>query len=360
MNTTNTPRTVADLIAQARAALQPGEDPQMAVELLKDALKQAPRDVGLILFMGDALHAAGSKGEAGHAYGVGLKLAAQINPASIPEGIRQALQRAEARRADYSAAYEGYLRDRLPNDGLEPRLAQAMEILLGKRQIHVQQPTKFYFPGLPQIQFYDTAMFDWAAELEAKTGAIHEELLAVMAHADTFSPYLPEEDHSRAHVRSHTLQGSLDWAAFYIWKDGSLVEENARRCPVTAAAFENVPLDFLPGQAPSVLFSRLKPGAHIPPHSGLVNTRLIGHLPLLVPGPAWLRVGSDIHHWQEGRLVVFDDSIEHEAKNEADQTRVVLLFDFWRPEITLEEREQIAVLLSAISDYTGEAVARES
>lgn len=352
-------QTVPQLIARARQALQAGGTPQIAVDALNEALKQAPRDIGLILYLGDAHHAAGQKTEAGHAYGIGLKLAQQVNPASIPDGIRHALQRAEARRAEYSAAYESFLRGRLPSGAIEPRFDQALDILLGRREIFVQQPTKFYFPGLPQIQFYDTALFDWASELEAKTDQIRDELMAVMRETDAFAPYLPEEDISRPHLRSTALQGSLDWAAFYIWQDGQYVEENARRCPVTAAAFQNVPLDFMPGKTPSVLFSRLKPGAHIPPHTGLVNTRLIGHLPLLVPGPAWLRVGNEVHHWQEGRLVVFDDSIEHEAKNEADETRVVLLFDFWRPEITPREREQIAVLMEAISDYTGDASLRE-
>lgn len=353
-------QTVPQLIDTARRALQPGGNPKEAVAALSLALQQAPKDIGLILFLADAQHAAGEKGEAGHAYGIALRLAGQLNPASIPDGIKQALQRAAARRADYAAEYEAFLRNRVPRGAGDGRFEQAMEILLGRKQIYVQQPTKFYFPGLPQIQFYNTALFDWARELEAKTPLIRSELLAVMSDRGSFEPYLPEEDNSRPHLQSVALQGSLDWSAFYIWKDGALVEENARRCPVTAAAFENVPLDFLPGRAPSVLFSRLKPGAHIPPHSGLVNTRLIGHLPLLVPGPAWLRVGNEVHHWQEGKLVVFDDSIEHEAKNDASEERVVLLFDFWRPEITLSEREQIAALIGAIVEYSGEGAMRES
>lgn len=357
----NTPQqTVPYLIDIARRALQPGGNPKEAVAALNLALQQTPRDIGLILFLADAQHAAGQKDEAGHAYGVALKLAAQINPASIPEGIKQALQRATSRRADYAAEYEAFLRDRVPRRTGDGRFEQAIEILLGRKQIYVQQPTKFYFPGLPQIQFYNKDLFEWATELEAKTDLIRNELLAVMAESGSFEPYLPEEDHSRPHVQSLPLQGSLDWSAFYIWKDGQRVTENARRCPVTAAAFDKVPLDFLPGRAPSVLFSRLRPGAHIPPHTGLVNTRLIGHLPLLVPGRAWLRVGSEVHYWQEGKLVVFDDSIEHEAKNEASQERVVLLFDFWRPEITLPEQEQIAALIGAIIEYSGEAAMREA
>lgn len=340
--------------------MQPGGNPAIAIAALTEALKQAPRDLGLILYLGDAHHAAGQTAEAGQAYGIGLRLASQISADAIPQGIREALSRAESRRTEYARAYEGFLRSRLPAGPGLPRFEQAMDILLGRRQIFVQQPTKFYFPGLPQIQFYNSALFEWAAALEAKTDAIRQELMDVMADSAAFAPYLPVEDTSRPHLRSHALQGNSDWAAYYIWKDGERVEENALRCPVTAAAFDDVPLDFLPGQAPSVLFSRLNPGAHIPPHCGLINTRLIGHLPLIVPGPAWLRVGNEVQRWQEGKLVVFDDSIEHEAKNEANETRVVLLFDFWRPEISLDEREHIAALVSAISEYSGETIARET
>ncbi|HCX12465.1 MAG TPA: aspartyl beta-hydroxylase, partial [Hyphomonas sp.] len=74
--------------------------------------------------------------------------------------------------------------------------------------------------------------------------------------------------------------------------------------------------------------------------------------PLIVPGPAWLRVGSETHHWQEGRMVIFDDTIEHEAKNEADETRIVLLFDVWRPELSEQERREVATLLGAIDSFS--------
>ena len=121
-------------------------------------------------------------------------------------------------------------------------------------------------------------------------------------------------------------------------------------------ALEAAPLSRIPGRSPSILFSKLSAGARIPPHHGLINTRLICHLPLLVPGPAWLRVGNRTHQWKEGELVVFDDSIEHEAKNEASETRVVLLFDIWRPELTPQERTEVTKLLGAIADFSGQPV----
>lgn len=360
MSNSPQPLSVEQLIQRAHRALRPGGDAKLAVEAISLALKQMPRDLGLILFLGDAHHAAEAYSDAGQAYTMALRLASQISPSSIPPGIVQALQRAEARCAEYAETYETFLRSRLPDLPPESRFAHTLDILLGRRRIYVQQPTKLYFPGLPHIQFYNPSMFEWAKDLEAKTSLIRDELLAVLEADQAFAPYLPKEQDGQPHLRSTPLQGSLDWSAFYIWKDGARIEENAARCPVTTAAMEAVPLDFLPGQSPSVLFSRLKPGAHIPPHCGLVNTRLIGHLPLIVPGPSWLRVGNEVHDWKEGQLVVFDDTIEHEAKNEGSDDRIVLLFDFWRPELTLEEREQVATLISAISEYQGVTVARES
>jgi aspartate beta-hydroxylase len=95
----------------------------------------------------------------------------------------------------------------------------------------------------------------------------------------------------------------------------------------------------------------LRPGARIPPHTGYVNTRLICHLPLIVPDGCAIRVGNETRAWQEGRALVFDDTVEHEAWNRSDRLRVVLLFDIWRPELTLEERELVTRLLQAVDAY---------
>ena len=144
------------------------------------------------------------------------------------------------------------------------------------------------------------------------------------------------------------------WSAFYLWKDGALVPENAARCPNTVAALEDVPLNRLPQRSPSVLFSLLKPHAHIPPHNGLVNTRLICHLPLIVPENCGaIRVGNESRPWVEGELLIFDDSMLHEAWNDSDSDRVVLLFDIWRPELTEEERALVTTVLTAARHYSG-------
>jgi len=108
------------------------------------------------------------------------------------------------------------------------------------------------------------------------------------------------------------------------------------------------------GRSPSVLFSLLRPGAHIPPHTGLINTRLICHLPLIVPAGCEFRVGNEVRAWQEGRAWAFDDTMEHEAWNRSGETRVILLFEVWRPELTDGERARVRAVFDAIDEYGGE------
>ena len=133
--------------------------------------------------------------------------------------------------------------------------------------------------------------------------------------------------------------------------------ENAARCPKTLDALADAPLARVPGRSPSILYSLLRPGARIPPHTGEVNTRLICHLPLIVPDPCSFRVGNDTRAPVEGRAWVFDDTIEHEAWNGSERTRVILLFEIWRPELTAAERALVSAMFEAIDAY-GEAPAQ--
>jgi aspartyl/asparaginyl beta-hydroxylase (cupin superfamily) len=119
------------------------------------------------------------------------------------------------------------------------------------------------------------------------------------------------------------------------------------------AALERVPLSDIGARTPAVLFSRLEPGAHIPPHSGMLNCRLICHLPLVVPKGCWLRVGNEKREWEEGKLLIFDDSFEHEAMNPSGELRIILLFDIWRPELGSEERSSISAIFDAIDQFRG-------
>ena len=267
-----------------------------------------------------------------------------------------ALQRAQAfvvaQARDFEQSLEKATRASPADPVAALRLSHSLDLLKGQRQIYPQQPSVLYYPYLAQRQFFERGEFDWVPALEAATPVIREELVALVDEGVDFRPYV-ENHPDRPHRDFHGLNESRDWTALYLWRDGKVVEANAGRCPKTMAALEQVPLSRIGSRTPAVLFSRLEPGAHIPPHSGMLNCRLICHLPLIVPQGCWLRVGNETREWEEGKLLIFDDSIEHEAKNPTGELRIILLFDIWRPELREEERTAISGIFDAIDRFQG-------
>ncbi|HVL79536.1 MAG TPA: aspartyl/asparaginyl beta-hydroxylase domain-containing protein [Sphingomicrobium sp.] len=284
-----------------------------------------------------------------------LALASARQSRSVDAHGMQQLQRAQAyvqaRAQDFQQSLSRAI------DGIEPagthakaRLRHSLDMLNGTREIFAQQPSVFYYPYLAQRQFFEREEFEWAEALEAETPAIKAELVELLRQGAQFRPYI-EAEKDRPGRDFHGLLDDPSWSAFYLWKDGKVVEENAARCPRTMAALEKVPLSNVGSRTPSVLFSLLTPGAHIPPHHGMLNSRLICHLPLIVPPGCWLRVGNETRNWEEGRLLIFDDSIQHEARNPSAETRVILLFDVWRPELGDDERRGISAIFDAIDRF---------
>src|SRR5690606_8624352 len=88
------------------------------------------------------------------------------------------------------------------------------------------------------------------------------------------------------------------------------------------------------------------------PHNGETNARLVAHLPLIVPDGCWLRVGYERHEWKVGEIVVFDDTLEHEAMNGSDELRIVLIFDVWNPLLAVAERDMVRAMPAAVGDST--------
>jgi aspartyl/asparaginyl beta-hydroxylase (cupin superfamily) len=314
-----------------------------------------PRNVRGLIQKADHFAASGDARSASAFYLAAVRAAPpreKIPPELVPD-----LRRAQEMCARYAAQYKDYLRGQLAAKGFDAsrssaRFAQSLDIVLGEKRIYVQEPRYYYFPGLPQIQFYESALFPWLADVESATDSIRAELLEVMRDPGAFSPYVTG-DPNRPRKDQQGMLNNPAWSAYYLWKNSEPVAENAARCPRTLHALRNAPLAMVPNRSPSILFSLLKPGTHIPPHNGLVNTRLICHLPLIVPGRCRFRVGNDVRQWTEGNAWAFDDTIEHEAWNDSDQTRVILLFDVWRPELSEEEHQLVVHLFAAIDAYSG-------
>ncbi len=323
-----------------------GDDRAAAGGALDRVLAAEPRNIVALVMKGDIVARTGDDRAAGSFYGLAWNSAqaAQRTPA-----IAEALARAEAALAEVSTRYVAHLRGTLAEVDAGPRFAEAVAIVAGEKQPYFQAPTSFFYPGLPHIQFYDPAGFAWAAELEGAVPAIRAELEAAMAGDAGFKPYV-EADPTRAN-NGHKLLGDPSWSAFYLWENGARVTANADRCPATMAALADLPIPVIARRSPMALFSVLKPGTHIEPHNGMLNTRLIVHLPLIVPPDCRLRVGNDLRAVEAGKLMMFDDSIQHEAWNDSTETRVVLLFEVWRPELSVAERDALTRLFEATGSY---------
>lgn len=326
---------------------------------LDQALAIDSRDIRAMVMKGDCLAARDRERDAAVFYGAAIR--AGMEAADLSPTLESDLLHARAAGMNLRNKFEDYLYRRLDAAGFTERtrsreLEESLDILMGRRSItiesapeFIQEPTSFFYPGLPQRQFYERSEFAWAAAVEAATDRIRSELHTVLADDGAFRPYVVQ--HPDQPTNHHVLMNDPSWSAFFLMRDGRPVEGNADRCPKTLEALQQAPLPQIGGRTPNILFSLLRPGAHIPAHSGIVNTQLVCHLPLIVPPNCELRVGNEIRSWEAGKLLIFDDSIEHEAWNRSDQTRVVLLFDIWRPEIMGRERDALTTLFEAVEEY---------
>ncbi len=320
------------------------------------ALALEPRNPRALILKADHLADEGDARAASAFYLAAVRAAPPSD--QLPADLRKEVGRAQTMCERYAAQFEAFLKDRLLGNGsvdgrTAGRFTHSLDILFGKKGIYFQKPRYYFFPELPQVQFYDRNDFPWLDRIEAATGDIRAELTEVLKEESAFTPYVQGEAR-RPHNEQEGMLNNPAWSAFYLWKDGEVVADNAARCPRTMSALSGAPLTRVKGRSPAVLFSLLRPGTRIPPHNGFVNTRLICHLPLIVPGSCGLRVGNDTRTLVEGKAWLFDDTIEHEAWNDSARTRVILLFEIWRPELTEEERRLVSAMFEAIDAHGGE------
>lgn len=173
-----------------------------------------------------------------------------------------------------------------------------------------------------EAEVYRTADFPWVTALEAQWPAIRAELDTLMQRDEPIPPFQAISPEQGAITQDER------WRTFVLYAYGARAARNCRECPATTAAVERIP------GMKSALFSILSPGKHIPPHRGPYKGLLRCHLGLRIPGAPGatrLRVGATHATWSEGKALLFDDTLEHEAWNDTNEVRVVLFIDFLRP-----------------------------
>ena len=328
-------------------------DYEAAHDAADRAIAHDARNARACVVKGDAFYAQKKPKAAASFYQRGLTLS-PLHPDMVQE-IRVEFLRAETRLQELQAAFSAHMTQEVQplladTERCTPRMHGAVDLLLGKRRLYYPQPRHIMIPDLPVHEFHPRDSFPWLGELESKTCDILEELNALIHHGTSFDPYLTEGN-ERPVFDAHGMADNSDWGAFYLWQNGEAVHENQALCPTTTQAMQALPLVFSGQRCPNILFSRLKAGASIPPHNGMINSRLIGHLPLIIPDECGFRVGNNTRSWNVGEAFLFDDTIEHEAWNRSSEDRFVLIFEVWRPELTDAERTLVTRMLTAVDSY---------
>ena len=327
-------------------------------EALRQALSIDPLDLVALLLRADMLERQGKRHEAATAYMAAVTVAPP--PDRLHPDLRPALSRAVAFRDAYGkecgAFLDAYLAPHFAaaaNQELD-RFRDSLDMMLGRKKRYESQSAIYHYPHLPAIEFFERGDFPWLDAIEAQTDAIRDEFIEVLKSEEGFAPYItypPDVPHNQW----AELNNSPRWSAFHLYKMGEKIAANVAKCPRTVHALSGAPQPDMPGRTPSAMFSLLKPRTRIPPHNGVTNARLVVHLPLIVPEGCGFRVGNETRHWVPGKAWVFDDTIEHEAWNDSDKLRVVLIFDIWHPHLSAAERTLVSGLTAGLNAFTGGA-----
>jgi aspartyl/asparaginyl beta-hydroxylase (cupin superfamily) len=386
--TATDPRQIEALLASATQALG-RRDAAAALQILQHAATVAPRDPMVHLYTAVALkdlgrpdeemaavtrtltidpyfypallHKAmllerlGKRRQAASVFGDVLKI--MPDPETVAPSLRKAAEHARAAVEENRQSLERHLdtalaelRKRHSATRLD-RFEETLKVMTGSRKRYSPEPVKFHFARLPPLQFYDNELFPWIPALEAATEDIRRECEMVLAEQrDEFDPYIQYPPGAPVN-QWHELNHSRRWSTYFLWQHGQRVDSHLERCPRTAAVLESLPMAYTANHAPNVVFSALEAHTAIPPHNGDTNARLIVHLPLILPPNCTFRVGNDTREWQYGKAWVFDDSVEHEARNDSDQLRVQLMFDVWNPYLTESERDLVSAMLNGLREY---------
>ena len=343
LNLANACRALGDMKSEAEALEKAlAIEPRYVLALLQKAtlMERQARPKSAAVFYEAALDSLASGGSAPQQAAAALAHAQDVVLASRRELEKFLEQEVAPVRKQHAAADQH-------------RYEACRDVYLRKRRVYHNQPKQILFPYLPEIEFFRREDFPWLDVLEATTEEIAAEALAALAGDRAgFKPYVDFPPGTPID-EWESLNHSLKWSVYPLWHDGEQNPDHVQKCPKTAAVLAQLPLCDIPQHAPGAYFSVLAPRTRLPPHTGTTNTRSIVHLPLVIPEGCGFRVGAEVRTWKKGNAWVFDDSIEHEAWNDSDEIRIILIFDIWNPLLSAAERDLVRALTVGIGRYYG-------
>uniref|UniRef100_A0A1A8EVF6 Aspartate beta-hydroxylase n=1 Tax=Nothobranchius korthausae TaxID=1143690 RepID=A0A1A8EVF6_9TELE len=207
---------------------------------------------------------------------------------------------------------------------------------LGHKQGHfasVWQRSLYNVDGLKAQPWWtpkETGYIDLVKMLERNWKTIRDEALAVM-----------DQDRGRFIPEEENLREKGDWGQYTLWQQGRKAGGACQGVPKTCSLMERFP-EAIGCKRGQIKFSVMQPGTHVWPHTGPTNCRLRMHLGLVVPPGCRIRCTNQTREWNEGKVLIFDDSFEHEVWQEADRYRLIFIVDVWHPELTQYQRQTLS------------------
>jgi hypothetical protein len=313
------------------------------------AVELAPRNFLSALLLGSVREMTGAI----HAAERAFRIACAYAPLdlSMQPSIRKKLDEAQ-QLVDQMQAWKRRLLDWQPEGELAAltpdevrRVRQFRSNILENFDAGPVAPPLFLYPGIKAMRYFDPADFPGALDIAAQTDGIREEFVSL-------AEYMSTDFGSRLGGLHSAEEAGREgkWSMIPLMRNGAVVDEFASRCPLTMKLAGGLELPQIGLISPSLYFSVLEPNSRIAPHKGITNTRLIAHWPLIVPDDCAFKVGGEVRAWELGTPLIFDDMSVHEAWNDSDRIRVVLIADYWRPELSRLERMAISDLMDSSPD----------
>ncbi|XP_069846885.1 aspartyl/asparaginyl beta-hydroxylase isoform X1 [Dipodomys merriami] len=179
----------------------------------------------------------------------------------------------------------------------------------------------------------ETGYTELVKSLERNWKLIRDEGLAVMD--TTKSLFLPEDEN---------LREKGDWSQFTLWQQGRKNENACKGAPKTCSLLEKFP-ETTGCRRGQIKYSIMHPGTHVWPHTGPTNCRLRMHLGLVIPKEGCkIRCANETKTWEEGKVLIFDDSFEHEVWQDASSFRLIFIVDVWHPELTPQQKRSLPAI----------------
>jgi aspartate beta-hydroxylase len=341
-------------LAAALRGLKRADEEMEAIDKL---LALEPRNVRAMLQKASLQEIQGKPRAAAMTYRYALQSvpSGSLPPQSLRPVFQHAMQFVAANDRELEQLVDSRLknlRERYKDEPLQ-RFDRCLETLLRKKPVYRPQPSFMYFPRLPALEFYDRGDFPWLDSIEAASDDIRAELVNVLQEGPgALKPYV-NIPAGMPLDQWRELNQSRRWGVYYLWQEGVAIPEHIARFPRTVEALQAWPKCDVPGCSPTAVFSILDAKTRIPAHTGVSNTRLIVHLPLIVPPGCGFRVGAERREWHPGKAFVFDDTFEHEAWNDSDVPRAVLILDIWSPHLSEAERDMVRQVTADVGEFYG-------